>query len=77
MTEKDTDATPWGRWFARIIVRLAVVLSFVVLVKFGIDLLFAKFALFESDASARAMTGLIVMVMLGYALLLAVPFSLY
>jgi hypothetical protein len=74
MTEKDTDATPWGRWFARIIVRLAVVLSFVVLVKFGIDLLFAKFALFESDASARAMTGLIVMVMLGYALLLAVPF---
>ncbi|MFT7107485.1 MAG: hypothetical protein ACJAVT_002008 [Yoonia sp.] len=74
MAKKETYATPWAPWFARIIVRLAVVLAFVVLVKFGIDLLFAKFALFESDASARAMTGLIIMVMFGYALLLAVPF---
>ncbi|MFT6076339.1 MAG: hypothetical protein ACJAZ1_003271 [Yoonia sp.] len=74
MMEKDTNTTPWRPWIARIIVRLAVVLAFVVLVKFGNDLLFAKFALLESAASAQAMTGLIIMVMLGYALLLAVPF---
>ncbi len=74
MTDNDTKNTKWGPWFARIIVRLVVVLVFVAVVKFGIDFLFAKFALFESDASARAMTGLLVIVMLGYALLLAIPF---
>lgn len=74
MAEKDIKITPWVSWIARIIVRLAVVVGFVVLVKFGIDALFAKFALFESSASARAMTGLIVTVMIGYALLLAIPF---
>jgi hypothetical protein len=74
MTEKSTKIMPWGQWIARILLRLAVVVGFVVLVKFGVDLLFAKFALFESDASARAMTGLIITIMVGYALLLAIPF---
>ncbi|MDB4240877.1 hypothetical protein N9801_01280, partial [Yoonia sp.] len=74
MVLKETENTAWGPWIARIIVRLGVVVGFIVLIKFGIDLLFAKFALFESSASARAMTGLIITIMVGYALLLAIPF---
>jgi hypothetical protein len=53
MVLKETENTAWGPWVARIIVRLGVVVGFIVLIKFGIDLLFAKFALFESSASAR------------------------
>ena len=74
MAQKQTEITPWGPWIGRILVRLGVVVGFVVLIKFGVDLLFAKFALFESSASARAMTGLIITIMVGYALLLAIPF---
>ena len=74
MVLKETENTAWGSWVARTIVRLGVVVGFIVLIKFGIDQLFAKFALFESSASARAMTGLIITIMVGYALLLAIPF---
>jgi len=58
------------RW----IVRIGVIFGFVYLVLTGIDALMAKLALFESDAAARAMTGLLVTVVIGYALLLAIPF---
>jgi hypothetical protein len=42
--------------------------------KLGVDLLMAKIVLFETDAAARAMTGLIITVMIAYAILLAIPF---
>ena len=74
MAQNKTENTPWAPRIARIVVRLGVVVGFVVLIKFGIDQLFAKFALFESSASARMMTGLIMIIMVGYALLLAIPF---
>jgi hypothetical protein len=74
MARKETEITPLGPRITRIVVRLGLVFVFVVLIKLGIDQLFAKFALFESSASARAMTGLIVTIMIGYALLLAIPF---
>ncbi len=64
----------WGPRITRIGVRLVAVFNFVLLVKLGIEQLFAKFALFESDATARAMTGLIITIMIGYALVLAIPF---
>ena len=74
MAQNKTENTPWAPRIARIVVRLGVVVGFVVLIKFGIDQLFAKFALFESSASARMMTGLIITIMVGYVLLLAIPF---
>lgn len=58
----------------RIILRLAVIAGLILLVKLGMDALSAKIALLESDRAARAMTGLIVTVLLGYAILLAIPF---
>lgn len=60
--------------FGRIAARLVIVLLLVYMAKVGIDLLIAKIALFESDAAARAMTGLIITVLVGYAILLAIPF---
>ncbi len=44
------------------------------LVKLGLDMLTAKIAQLETDTAARAMTGMIVMVMLGYIILLSMPF---
>lgn len=60
--------------FRRIALKLLVTIAFVYLAKLGIDVLMAKIALFETDAAARAMTGLIITVVLGYAILLAIPF---
>jgi hypothetical protein len=73
MSDSHTNPTK-GQRIGRIAVRLIGVLGFVFLMKLGIDLLFAKIALFESDAAARAMIGLIITVMVGYAILLAIPF---
>ncbi len=61
-------------YLGRIAGKLLVVLISVYLAKLGVDLLMAKIALFETDAAARAMTGLIVTVLIGYAILLAIPF---
>ncbi len=58
-------------WFG---IRFALVLVCVALAAWGFDWLKAQIALLESDASARAMTGLIVAVLVVYALLLAMPF---
>lgn len=60
--------------FVHIAIKLTLILGLVYLAKLGIDLLMAKIALFEADAAARAMTGLIITVMVGYAILLAIPF---
>ncbi len=60
--------------FVRIAVKLSIILVLVYAAKLGIDLLMAKIMLFETDAAARAMTGLIITVMVGYAILLAIPF---
>jgi hypothetical protein len=65
-----------SRWWQglRTVLRVAVLVAIVWLIKLGVDALFAKIALFESDAAARAMTGLIITVLVGYAILLAIPF---
>jgi len=60
--------------FWRMTVRLSIVLVLVYVAKLGVDLLMAKIVLFETDAAARAMTGLIITVMIAYAILLAIPF---
>lgn len=65
---------PRGQRLARTALRLAVVVVLVLVVKSGFDALSAKLALMESDAAARAMIGLIIAVLLGYALMLAIPF---
>ncbi len=51
-----------------------MLLAVVLVAKLCVDWLFAKIALLESDAAARAMMGLIVTVLIGYAVLLAIPF---
>ena len=58
----------------RAVLRLAFVLALVIAGKFGWDAVTARIALMEQDAAARAMTGLLVTVLMGYALLLAIPF---
>jgi len=63
-----------GSRFWRIARKLSVVFVLVYIAKLGGDQLSAKIALYESDAAARAMVGLLVTVMIGYALLLAIPF---
>jgi len=63
-----------GSRFRRIARKLSVVFVLVYIAKLGGDQLSAKIALYESDAAARAMVGLLVTVMIGYALLLAIPF---
>ena len=55
-------------------VRLLVIFAMVYLAKLGVDLLMAKITLFETDAAARAVTGLMITVLIGYAILLAIPF---
>lgn len=55
-------------------IRFALVLAFVALAALGFDWLKAQIVLLENDASARAMTGLIVAVLVVYAVLLAMPF---
>lgn len=54
--------------------RFGAVLGVVALAAYGFDWLQTQIALLESDASARAMTGLIVAVLIVYAVLLALPF---
>ena len=58
----------------RFSLRFAVILALVALAVWGFDWLQAQIARLESDASVRAMTGLIVAVLLVYAILLAMPF---
>ena len=58
----------------RMAIRIGAILILVYGVKLGIDYLFAKFEVFETDAGARAMIGLLITIMVGYALLLAIPF---
>lgn len=58
----------------RTVLRLGTVVLLVLVVKAGFDAISAQLALMEDDTAARAMTGMIVIVLLGYALLLAIPF---
>lgn len=73
MSDVDQEGGKMLR-IGRITVRLLLVFLLVYIAKLGVDLLMAKIALFETDAAARAMTGLIITVMIGYAILLAIPF---
>ena len=71
---------PHTRWQAllrsalRLAVVAALVLVMVLLAKTGFDALSARLALLESDAAARAMIGLVATVLVGYAVMLAIPF---
>jgi hypothetical protein len=75
MTLRDTPRlTIKTRSLLRFALRFAAVLGIVALAVLGFDWLKTQIALLESDASARAMTGLIVAVLVVYAVLLAIPF---
>ena len=74
MTSDGDISGVTGPRFGRIAVKLLVVVGLVYLAKLGVDTLMAKIALFETDAAARAMTGLLITVMVGYAIILAIPF---
>lgn len=71
--QKPDSRTKWQR-LLRTVLRLATIILLVVAVKTGFDAISARLALLETDAAARARTGLIVAILLGYALLLAIPF---
>lgn len=58
----------------RTVLRLGTIVLLVLVVKAGFDAISAQLALMESNAAARAMTGMIITVLIGYALLLAIPF---
>ena len=74
MLSEDTASGPIWQKMIRVALRLLVIFALIFLVKFGFDTFTAKLKLFETDAAARAMTGLLVTLLVGYALLLAVPF---
>lgn len=73
MHEQQNSGTTASR-VRRTAIKLLVIVALVYAAKLGVDLLMAKIALFETDAAARAMTGLLITVMVGYAILLAIPF---
>ncbi|WP_439154917.1 hypothetical protein [Yoonia sp.] len=73
-TEQDPNSAPKWLGLLRMCLRLAVVLLLVLAVKYGLDAFSARLAVMENDAAARAMTGMIITVLVGYALLLAIPF---
>ena len=74
MIGDNTEATQIWQRLGRIGIRLALIVGLVLAVKLGFDALSAKIALLENDAAARAMTGMLVTVLIGYAILLAMPF---
>ncbi|MBQ2261093.1 MAG: hypothetical protein II336_06985 [Loktanella sp.] len=55
-------------------VRFGTIIIVVALAALGFEWLKTQIALLETDASARAMTGLILLVLIAYAVLLAIPF---
>jgi len=57
-----------------IAVRLAVIVGLVLLANYGFDWLKTRLDLLDQNTATRAKTGLIVTVLIGYALLIAVPF---
>ena len=74
MISEGAKPPPLWHRIGRTGVRLTVILCLIWLVKLGLDTLAAKMVLLESDTAARAMTGMIITVMIGYVILLAVPF---
>ncbi|SIT77409.1 hypothetical protein SAMN05421665_0564 [Yoonia rosea] len=74
MAESGATIGTTAKRCARAASKLLVVFVLVYLAKTGIDFLMAKIALFETDEAARMMTGLLITVMVGYAILLAIPF---
>ena len=74
MTRSPAKITNAAKGFGRIASKLVVVFALVYLAKLGVDYLMAKIILFETDEAARMMTGLLITVMIGYAILLALPF---
>ena len=73
MGEFDDGLSKAGQ-LMRIIAKLVFIFALVYAAKFGVDFLKLKISLFESDAAARAMTGLLVTVLIGYIILLSIPF---
>ncbi len=75
MTLKEPQQIAPQRYGAiRLILRLGVIFGIVLLAKLGMDALSAKVTQLESDSAKGAMIGLIILVLIGYALMLAIPF---
>jgi hypothetical protein len=73
---KDTPPRPVFhlRPIIRLGLRFCAILVLVALAVAGFDWLNAQISRLQSDHGARAMTGLLIAVLLGYAVLLAIPF---
>lgn len=67
----ETDAKPTILWA---LINLAVIIGIVFLLKLGFDWLSAKINLLESQQASQVMFGLILTVLIGYAILIAIPF---
>ena len=75
MTDHDKDSMRGtGQRLLWLGARFALVLGGVAAVLYGIDWLKAQIMLLENAASTRAMTGLMIAMLILYALLLAIPF---
>ncbi len=75
MTDKAGTATPKARGtITRGILQLICIMFVVIVAKLGFDWLTTQINMLETDQAKQAMTGLIVAILLGYAVLIAIPF---
>lgn len=74
MTQYDAHSTTRWQQVVRVVWRIGFILAVALVAKFGMDWLSAQIAVLESDTAAQAMIGLIVALLVGYAILLAIPF---
>ncbi len=75
MTDKHGTAPPATKTsFGRIAIHLLCILGAVIIAKLGFDWLSSLINKLEADQAQQAMTGLIVVILIGYAVLIAIPF---
>ncbi len=75
MADKAGTATPKARGgITRGILQLICIVIAVIVAKLGFDWLTTQINTLETDQAEQAMTGLILAILLGYAVLIAIPF---
>ena len=73
-SDHELKPTPFRQSFPRLVVRFAAIASFVYLAKLGFDWVSAQAMQLEGPAQSQAMIGLLVIALIGYAILIAIPF---
>lgn len=74
MVGEKINHRPLWQKIGRVVMKLIVVAGLIGLAKLGMAAFSAKLAALESGTATRAMAGMIVTLMIGYIILLAVPF---